>query len=198
MFCKNCGKEIDNNADICIHCNAPVVSETITAPADPAKPASKTKVLAIILAVAAVGITVAVILILTNMFSVKAKIRGAYENCCSPSWAYLVNNGEMLVIDANSDQAYEAYVGMQNINRYLELPQSLTDAISETNYFDGVQTREFTKPAIRVTWSYSGLTGFKATYEASGSKSSNAYKDTTVPTHDWSISSVDNEIQRQL
>ena len=28
MFCKNCGKEIDDNASVCIHCGVPVKHQT--------------------------------------------------------------------------------------------------------------------------------------------------------------------------
>jgi len=166
MYCKNCGKEIDNNADICIYCKTPVNSDQPNAvPAQPQK-AKNTKTVAIIAAVAAVVVAIAVIFILKSMFSVKAKLKGAYDACCKPGWAYIQDDGSRLVIDANKSQAYEAYIGMQNVNRYLELPQSLTDDIGETNYFSGTQTRTFSSPKVKVTWSYSGTSGLKMVYEA--------------------------------
>lgn len=32
MFCKNCGKEIDNNADVCIHCGVATEKKAVDNP----------------------------------------------------------------------------------------------------------------------------------------------------------------------
>lgn len=37
MFCRNCGKEIDENADVCIHCGTFVKEPKESKPVDPAK-----------------------------------------------------------------------------------------------------------------------------------------------------------------
>jgi hypothetical protein len=149
-YCKSCGKEINDNAVICVNCGA-----TIDAPL---KADGNKKRLQILLSIigAAVVIYILFIIITTPNFD---KI---FSDCDLDSdWAEVGSDGSYLVID--DAPWYDEEEAVQAVNAKLGLPDSLWKKMQQTNSYDGRLTQTYYN--VIVSWKYDSSNGLQIIYE---------------------------------
>lgn len=191
-FCTSCGKEIKGDAKFCEFCGAAIddlkyeVTVENTADADavfiaednhesiePENTSSNfslssiPKKWLIIAAGALVAIIVLIIIIASNS---GPNFKKLYKKHCLYTWADLGDDGSYLTVDTNpldlddSGLYYsEAYYAIGDINKDLNLPDSLLKDMGATTGADGKQTEEFDK--VIVSWKYHPNTGLEVTYK---------------------------------
>ena len=102
----------------------------------------------------------------------KNKLQEAFNTCCTGDykWSYakLGSDKMSLTIDTKPNNTYfsyedDAYSAIVSINRFLELPSSLSEKLSSTRAIDGTQSQNCGK--YTVTWNYHPDNGMKVIYE---------------------------------
>ncbi len=116
-------------------------------------------------------IALVVVIALFAFFSCvrKPNLRGAYDMCCSPLYAELASDGTYLTIDTNPHDLddytnSDAYEAIQNVNKVLNLPESVWSRMGSTRALDGTQT--YSKDGLEVYWTYHPDHGLQVTYSA--------------------------------
>lgn len=184
MFCKNCGKEIDDNAKFCMNCGNSINEDNNNKENDKVnkilenlnndtkkKPSNKIFKLLII-----VGFIVAIIIIVTLMITNKGvNLKKVYSKVLEENSAYskfinIASDNSYIEIDTNpndSDDYYsaEAWELVKKMNQELGFPESLDNKMAHTRSMDGKQSDKVND--IEVTWTYHPDNGLEIQYTKS-------------------------------
>lgn len=90
-----------------------------------------------------------------------------YDKYCDSLWADVGSDGSYLSIDTNpinykdyyKEEAFEA---IKDVNRDLDLPDSLLESMEKTRALDGEKSETYGK--VKVSWIYHPDTGLEVTY----------------------------------
>lgn len=166
--CSNCGKDISDTTSECIHCGTPIKKEIVEVPA---KKSNTTKiVVAVVIGVVVLAVLGVVALgFLIFAFFDYVDLKKVADNAgCDTYYCNVASDGSYLELDTNpldldNFSSAEAYKMMKNINRELELPESLDVKIGATRALDGRQSEEF--DSVTVSWTYHPDKGLEILYE---------------------------------
>ena len=180
-FCSKCGNELQNGQGFCPRCgqSAGVQTPPAVNPAInqynagvPMQPAKKNNTPLIIGIVAAVAVVVVGAVIALGGFNSGPDFEELYDEYCSSIWAEVGSDGSYLYIDTNpynrddDGLAYPAaYTAIKQVNKALDLPESLTNDMGETTGADGKQSETFKEQGVVVSWRYHPDKGLEVTYK---------------------------------
>lgn len=187
MFCKNCGKEIDDNAKFCMYCGSTIheenkeenkeendkVNKILEDINKGTKMDSNKKLLKI---VSAIGVIVAIIILAILMINNSGvNLKKVYNKVLEEDSGYykfinIASDNSYIEIDTNPndiDDYYssEAWELIETINQELGFPKSLENKMLHTRSMDGKQTDKINN--IEITWTYHPDNGLEVQYTKS-------------------------------
>lgn len=103
----------------------------------------------------------------------KVNFKNLYDDYCKSIWATLGSDGSYLSLDSNpydyddGDYRYSSVVcdAVEDINKALNLPDSLYEDMLQTAWSMGKQSETYEKIGITVTWTYHPDKGLEVTYK---------------------------------
>ena len=187
MFCKNCGKEIDNNAKFCMYCGKSINEEDNKENDKVNKKEDTDKmfysiIMGVIVIVAIIAIIIAIILVSDNTVknSNKTKevnLREVYSEVLLENREYskfinIASDNSYIEIDTkpnniDGDDYYfeDAWKLVKAINKKLGFNESLENKMEHTRSLDGKQSEKSNN--IEVTWTYHPNNGLEIQYTKS-------------------------------
>lgn len=171
-FCPGCGNEIQTGHPLVTAAeNDEATNNNCTISNEP-KEKKKFDILKLpkkVLILAGVVI-VAVVILIVSISNSGPNFKKIYKTHCSLLWAEVGSDGSYLCIDTNPDDEddnglayYEAYKAIENVNKELNLPDSLFADMGKTTSGDGKQSEEFDD--VIVSWKYHPDNGLEVTYK---------------------------------
>lgn len=187
MFCKNCGKEIDDNTKFCMNCGSSVngdnkkqedeknekVNKILEDINKDTKKEANHKIFKVVIII---GVIIAIIVGVTLMLKNKGiNLKKAYNKVLDENSAYskfinIASDNSYIEIDTNPndiDDYYsaEAWNLVKAMNKELGFPESLENKMAHTRSLDGKQSDKIND--IEVTWTYHPNDGLEIQYTKS-------------------------------
>ena len=167
LYCTYCGSLLSRLDVFCPKCGRRI-NDLYTRPSNSRhRKISKIQIVATLVVVIC-GIIGAVLYVGTKT----PNFRTLYKTYCKTYWSIIGSDGSYLYIDTNpndeSDNALaypEAVEAIENINKELNLPESILNDMGQTTFLDGMQTQLFEKQKVSVSWRYHPDKGLEVTYK---------------------------------
>ena len=178
-ICGKCGAKLQSGQEFCSMCgqkvglavDAGVNSAINQFNAGIQKTNNKNKKTPLMIGITAAAVAIVVIMVVViSGGDPEVDFQKLYDEYCQFMWADVGSDGSYLRIDTNPyDQeddglAYpSAYTAIKEVNKALDLPDSLINEMGETTGSDGKQSETFDN--IIVTWKYHPDKGLEVTYK---------------------------------
>lgn len=186
MFCKKCGKEIDDNAKFCMHCGNSINEEAKNEDEKNDKvnkiledinketknKSNKKGLKLIIIAIIVLAIIIAIVMFVINS---GVNLKSAYNKVLDQNSSYskymtLASDNSYIEIDTNpSDKddyySYDAFELVKAMNKELGFSESLENKMLHTRSLDGKQSDKANN--VEVTWTYHPDKGLEIQYTKS-------------------------------
>ncbi len=167
--CNNCGKEISDTTNNCIHCGAAILK-----PEEKPKKKKMSNSTKIIIGISIfigvlflIGSIVFTIVIINAVKAPNLKDIAEKVNC-GTYYCDVATDGSYLKLDTNplnldDYSSSSAYDIMKRINSELNLPQSINEKIASTRAIDGRLKEEYDD--LEISWTYHPDKGLEILYE---------------------------------
>ena len=167
-YCAHCGSKVEKHQMACLNCGYAIPKEKISFK-EFVRNKKKAFINAGIVALAIVAGLVAILIVTNTKKAID--FQKLYDDYCSVKWAEVADDGSYLYIDTNPYDVeggglyhIEAFDAVENVNKALGLPASLTKDISQTTWADGKQVKTYEDLGLEIYWRYHPDKGLEITY----------------------------------